>query len=77
MFKIINRDTKNAGEPRKVPQQILQNANRRISKEPKKANTDATAVQPTEINPKYNKNTTLIKSLSRLYIWKQHEVPEL
>ena len=31
----------------------------------------------TQINPKYNKNTTLITSLSSLYIWEQHEVPQI
>ena len=35
-----------------------------------KANIDARAVQQTQINPKYNKNTTLITSLSNLDNWK-------
>ena len=35
------------------------------------------AVQQTQINPKYNKNTTLITHLSNLYNWKQHEIPEM
>ena len=33
--------------------------------------------QQTQTNPKYNKDATLITSLSCLYIWEQHEVPEI
>ena len=43
----------------------------------KKANIVAKAIQKTQINPKYNKNTTSITSLSGLYIWEQYEVPEI
>ena len=34
------------------------------------------AVQQTQTNPKYNKNTTLITILSSLYIGGHHEVPK-
>ena len=61
MFKIINRDTKK----------------RRLAKEGAVANIATRAVQQTKINRKYNKNITLITSLSGLYIWEQHEVPEI
>ena len=37
----------------------------------------ARAVQQIQVNPKYNKNLTLIRILSSLYIWEQHEVPEI
>ena len=30
----------------------------------------------TQIKPKCNKNTTLIRNLSSLYILKQHKIPE-
>ena len=43
----------------------------------KKANIVAKAIQKTQINPKYNKTTTSITSLSGLYIWEQYEVPEI
>ena len=42
----------------------------------KKANIVPRAVQQTQIIPKYNRNTNLIPSLSLLYIWEQHEVPD-
>ena len=48
-----------------------------IEKLTKKANIVARVAQQTQINPKYNKDTTLISSLSCLYIWEQHEVPEI
>ena len=41
----------------------------------KKANIVASVAQQTQINPKYNKDKTLITWLSWLYIWEQHEVP--
>ena len=41
------------------------------------ANINTRAVQQTQINLKYNKNTTfMIIRLSSLYIWKEHDVPE-
>ena len=78
MFEIINYQ-KHPGQPKKVPQQILQNRNSKglRSKEQKKANIATGAIQQTQINPKYNKNTTLIKSLASLYIWEQHQVSEI
>ena len=44
-----------------------------ISKEQKKLNIVARAVQKTQINPKYNKNTTLKYKI----IWEQYEVSEI
>ena len=57
--------------------QILQKGNSKssISKE-QKATIDARVVQQIQINPKYNINTTLIRSLSSLHIWKLHWIPE-
>ena len=43
----------------------------------KKANIIGRVALQTQINTKYNKDTTLITSLSRTYIWEQHEVPEI
>ena len=43
----------------------------------KKANIVARVIQKTQINPKYNKTTTSITSLSGFYIWEQYEVPEI
>ena len=48
-----------------------------ISKEQKKANIVARTAQEIQINPKYNKNTTLITSLSSLNILEKHEVPKI
>ena len=45
MFKVLNRDTKKAGEPSKVSQQILQEDNKKsLISEDKRANIDARAV---------------------------------
>ena len=44
-----------------------------ISKEQKKLNIVARAVQKTQINPKHNKNTTLKYKI----IWEQYEVSEI
>ena len=78
MFEIINYQ-KRPGQPKKVPQQILQNRNSTglRSKEQKKANIATGAIQQTQINPKCNKNTTLIKSLTGFYIWEQHQASEI
>ena len=68
----MNRETKkNAGWPKKVPQQILQNDNSEISisKEQRKL----ILFRELLINPKYNKDT----SLSCVFFWEQHEVPKL
>ena len=42
-----------------------------------KANIVARVTQQTQINPKFNKDTLLITSLSCIYTWEQHEVPEI
>ena len=79
MFKIINRDTK---KRRLAKEGAVANTAERQQKKlnkkgTKKANIATRAVQQTKINRKYNKNITLITSLSGLYIWEQHEVPEI
>ena len=70
-----NKIKKNAGQKN----QILQKSNSKslIAKvRNRKANIDARVVEQIQVNPKYNKNTTLIRSLSSPYIWKQHGIPE-
>ena len=71
MFKNISRDTK---KPRLAKEGGLANIAERQEqkfnkKGTKKANIATRAVQQTQINPKYNKNTTFITSLPNLHIW--------
>ena len=49
------------------------NSKRLICKE-EKNHIYAIAVQKTKINAKFDKNTTLIRRLSSLYIWKEHGI---
>ena len=46
----------------------------KVRNKKKKAYIDDRAVQQTQIEPKYNKNATLLRRLSSLYIWKQHRI---
>ena len=77
MFKILNRDTQKMQSKECVVANIAEEQQQKFNKQAtKKANFDARAVEQTQIKLKYNKSTTLIRSLSSLYIWKQHGIPE-
>ena len=73
MFKISNRDTEKLWLAKEnVLANIAERQQRRFNNYgTKKANIATTDVQQIQINPKYNKNTTLITSLSSLHIWEQ------
>ena len=56
---------------------VAEGQQQKVNKEGrKKPNIYAIAVQKTKINAKFDKNTTLIRRLSSLYIWKEHGIPE-
>ena len=79
MFTIINRVTKKRRLAKEcVVANIAEHQWQKFNKQgTKKADIVARTVQQTQINPKYNKNTTLITGFSILYIWEQHEVPKI
>ena len=77
MFKIIIRGTKKSRLAKEgTVANIVEPQEQTFNKEgTKEADIVTRAIQQTQVNPKYNKNTTLITRLSSPHIWEQHEVP--
>ena len=77
-LKLSIKTQKSAGWQKKLLQLILQNGNSKTSiRKGGKADIATRTVQQSQINPKYNKNRTLITSLSSLHIRKQYEIPKI